>query len=379
MNYSTRTNHLGRKIIFSGFFLVVTIVHANVAIAAQEIVLVGFQIMPNGSITVKDPNMAVAPAGYHISRWGELVKNRQSLIKPIVEAKPEPEKPEPVKLKPVKPMKKVVVSEQQITIPPGFHRMGNGDIMANNPANAVVPPGFRLTPGGVLKLKTDLSPDPSPIVASETTMEFKQVPAGFHRMGDGTLMANNPSKAVAPDGYHLMPEGTIMATGSKIDHSKHTHKSGGMWMAENKQVRMYMNGMLDTTKNINAADVVNPGGSYNFPMAPTNMTMDMNMLMLMYHTRKYMVMSMLHYMSNDMGMVTNTGVGSTMASKGLGDTVVTVTVPWIKKFDYTVGVSLPTGSIDESGPMVIAAGVPGTDVTYTYGMQLGSGTYGHLY
>ena len=370
MVYSTQHTFFQRNVILSSSFLIAILIQIPFVSAATVTVPIGFQIKANGSIVVKDPSMAVAPAGYHISRWGELVKNRESLIKPLVEAKPEPAMPDPAKK-----IKNVVVSEQQITIPPGFHRMGNGDIMANNPANAIVPPGFRMTPDGVLKLKTDLSPDPEPVVASETTMEFKEIPAGFHRMPNGTLMANNPSKAVAPEGYHLMPDGTIMATGSQIDHSKHSHKGGGMWMAESKQVRMYMNGMLDTTNKVNPTEVTN---SYGYSMAPTNMTMDMNMLMLMYHSRKYMVMSMLHYMSNDMGMITPSGVSgagsttaSTMASNGLGDTVVTVTVPGFKKFDYTLGISLPTGSIDEEGPMLEGLG----DVHYPYGMQLGSGTY----
>lgn len=342
--------------------------NCSVVVAEENPVPPGFQIMSNGDIKVKDPSKAVAPAGYHISKWGELVKNRQSVSTGVdtnIDVTTD-----------TNVSNTVTASAEPAAIPPGFHRMENGDIMANDPSKAVVPEGYRLTEGGVLKALTDDSPDPIPVPVTETTMELQEIPPGFHRMPDGTLMANNPSKAVAPPGYHLMPDGTLMAAGASSDHSIHSHKGGGMWMAEYKFERMYMDGLLDTTTDVSPQEIIDPTSKYPYRMSPTDMTMDMHMFMFMYHSTKYMVMGMLHYMSSDMGMIATDGTESTMKSSGIGDTVITVNVPWRYKLDYTVGLSLPTGSIDERGPMTHMQGPNGsTDEPYPYGMQLGSGTY----
>lgn len=296
-------------------------------------------------------------------------------------------------------------------IPPGFHRMPNGDIMANNPSKAVAPEGYRLSEDGVLRkieegsAAGDLLDALSNEINSESTgsdslgsgaiggeavagsMEaaqaqktgsaatvddFGAIPPGYHTMAGGVLMANDPSRAVAPEGYHLMPDGTLMRHGARIDHSRHSHKGGGMLMAEYKYERMYMDGLLDTTDSVSSKVVVN-GTSYNYNMAPTDMTMDMHMVMLMYHTRNYMIMGMGHYMSNNMGMVSNDGTESTMSNAGLADTVITVEAP-VKGVDLKLGISLPTGSIDERGMMQHTA-TSASVTKYPYGMQLGSGTY----
>jgi hypothetical protein len=328
----------------------------------------GFHRTPNGDIMVEDPTIAVAPPGYRISKNGILEKEDAGAAESAG-----------------------AVAEERIAdsgieeIPPGFHRMPNGDIMANNPSKAVAPPGYQLTEGGVLRKMEGSSLDAMPatsdvasteaVAAAATVDDFGgEIPPGFHRMPDGTLMANNPSKAAAPEGYHLMPDGTLMAQGGSTEHSRHSHRGGGMWMAEYQFERMYMKGLLDTTTEVSPEEVVDPAGKYGYLMSPTDMTMDMHMLMLMYHTTQYMVMVMGHYMSNDMGMLSNDGTTSTMTNSGLGDTIVTLEAPWRYNLDYTIGLSLPTGSIDEHGPMQHTATV-NTDTKYPYSMQLGSGTY----
>ena len=357
MMYSSRSTSPFKFNVAAIWFIAIgTLLHTNLVIAEEIEIPAGFQRTSNGDIVVEDPVIAVAPEGYKISSNGKLVK----------EATSDSESQAAVE-------NTMTASSEMEEIPPGFHRMPNGDIMANSPSTAVAPPGYRLTEGGILKKLDDESPDAAPptvVAAAATVDDFGgEIPPGYHRMPDGTLMANSPSKAVAPDGYHLMPDGTLMANGSSMDHSSHSHGGGGMWMVEYKFEHMQMDCCLDTTNEVSPEQVIN---DYGYLMSPTDMTMDMHMFMVMYHTSKYMVMLMAHYMSNEMGMVEGNGATSTMKSSGIGDTILTVQAPWRYNLGFTAGLSFPTGSINERGPM----GATGTgDFRYPYGMQLGSGTY----
>jgi len=347
--------------VFLAFVISATGLLLNVGSAGADEMAVppGFQRLSNGNIQVEDPAIAMPPPGYYISSIGILQKEENSGANSDSTANT------------------MTASSEIEEIPPEYHRMSNGDIMANNPSKAVAPDGYRLTEGGILKRLDDDLPDLAPatiVVAAATIDDFGgQIPPGYHTMPDGTVMANNPSKAKAPEGYHLMPDGTLMADGASADHSKHSgHGAGGMLMAEYKFERMEMSCCLDTTNEVSPEEVIN---RYGYSMSPTDMTMDMHMFMLMYHTSKYMVMLMAHYMSNEMGMLEQSGgnyFSSTMKTSGIADTILTVQAPWRYNLGFTVGMSFPTGSIDESGLM----GVNGTqDVKYPYGMQLGSGTY----
>jgi hypothetical protein len=357
MMYSSRNNSPFRfsTIAFS-YLLVGAVLNVTPASAGEMEVPPGFQRMTNGAIMVEDPLLAVAPPGYRISSNGILEKEVASA-----------EKSDGTKAN-------IMTASSEIDeIPPGYHRMPNGDIMANSPSTAVAPEGYRLTEGGILRKLDDNSADSASAVKvadAATIDDFGgEIPPGYHRMPDGTLMANSPTKAVAPEGYHLMPDGTLMANGSSMDHSSHSHSGGGMWMAEYQYEHMEMTCCLDNTNEVSPEQVIN---DYGYSMSPTDMTMDMHMFMVMYHTTRYMVMLMAHYMSNEMGMLEQSGATSTMKSSGLGDTILTVQAPWRYNLGFTAGMSFPTGSIDESGTM----GVSGTtQVRYPYGMQLGSGTY----
>ena len=356
--------------MFRSFPILIVIAAMNIALPVKTAgaeereemsVPPGFHRMSNGDIMVEDPAIAIAPEGYQISSNGILEKESSTGTKADSVSD-----------------NTLSASSEIEEIPPGFHRMPNGDIMANNPSKAVAPPGYRLTDGGILKRTDDNLPDMAPaakVAAAATIDDFGgKIPPGYHKMPDGTVMANNPTKAVAPEGYHLMPDGTLMANGTSMDHSQHSHGGGGMWMAEYKYEHMEMDCCLDTTNKVSPQQVIN---DYGYMMSPTDMTMDMHMFMVMYHTTRYMVMLMAHYMSNEMGMTqydsgTNTYLDSTMTSSGIADTILTVQAPWRYNLGFTVGMSFPTGSIDESGPM--GAGNSG-DFRYPYGMQLGSGTY----
>ena len=80
-------------------------------------------------------------------------------------------------------------------------------------------------------------------------------------MGRGSQMLFNP--AFGDDIYHAHP--------------------AGMWMVNYKFMHMAMDGLRDGTRNV-PVDKVSPVGSkpYGYMMTPTNMTMDMQMLMVMY-------------------------------------------------------------------------------------------------
>ncbi|KPJ96451.1 MAG: hypothetical protein AMJ55_02110 [Gammaproteobacteria bacterium SG8_15] len=362
MAFFTR-NQFSYRQVFLAFVISATgmLLHIGIADAAEMAVPAGFQRLPNGDIQVVDPTVAMPPPGYHISSTGILEKEESSAADSESAAHT------------------MTASSDIEEIPPGFHRMPNGDIMANNPSKAVAPDGYRLTEGGILKRLDDDLPDmasATKVAAAATLDDFGgQIPPGYHTMPDGTVMANNPSKAKAPEGYHLMPDGTLMADGSSIDHSQHSHGGGGMWMAEYKYEHMQMDCCLDTTNKVSPEEIIynGPGAKYDYAMSPTDMTMDMHMFMLMYHTTRYMVMLMAHYMSNEMGMIERpNGASSTMETSGIADTILTVQAPWRYNLGFTVGMSFPTGSIDERGPM--GSGGSG-DFKYPYGMQLGSGTY----
>ena len=71
-------------------------------------------------------------------------------------------------------------------VPAGFHRMPDGSLMANQSNKSVTVDDL----SGVL-------------------------PSGYHVMQDGTVMANDPANAVAPNGYELRSDGTLLKTDSK--------------------------------------------------------------------------------------------------------------------------------------------------------------------
>lgn len=295
-----------------------------------------------------------------------------------------------------------VCSALAADVPPGFTRLANGDIVVADPGKAFAPIGYRISENGFLVRDLDdpvaatlrdfesvesrsAAPTRNSPSAEITTAPIVKTPVdiadaseeapppGFHRMPNGTLMANQRDTAVAPPGYHLMPDGTLMRAGSveTADHSAHSSGSG-MWMLNYKFEHMYMNGLLDTTKRVSSAEVLSP--AYGFSMSPTDMNMDMHMLMLMFHRDQYMAMIMGHFMSNEMGMLASDGTKSTMSTSGWADTLVSVDFRGPYKLWFRVGVSLPTGSIDERGPMTHSAAFTEQDAKYPYSMQLGSGT-----
>ena len=154
-------------------------------------------------------------------------------------------------------------------------------------------------------------------------------------------------------------------------HIHHQHGKGG-FMFEYRFMRMEMDGLLIGTESVEPNDprVLNTGMSGPYMMAPTKMTMDMHMLMGMYgFTERLTGMLMLNYLSNDMDMVNRAGVESSMDTSGVGDTRLSAMYTVNKQWTGTLGLGLPTGSIDEKVTMM------GNERQAPYAMQLGSGTY----
>ncbi|MEJ2695988.1 MAG: nitrous oxide reductase accessory protein NosL [Candidatus Sulfobium sp.] len=160
------------------------------------------------------------------------------------------------------------------------------------------------------------------------------------------------------------------------DHIYHTHPAG-MWMFNYDFMHMDMRGLRSGTKNISTDSVgYNRGLPYNYMMIPTNMTMDMHMVMAMYGiTDRFTVMAMAKYRTIRMKMLMDMGPGkmikqaAPMTISGFGDTELRGMYKINNSLVGSIGVSLPAGSIDQE------FGTMGRTYRAPYDMQLGSGTY----
>lgn len=162
---------------------------------------------------------------------------------------------------------------------------------------------------------------------------------------------------------------TTSAWAAKPSHLEHKH-SAGTWMAEYSYMRMGMDGLLNGTDDYSSTSALSMMDG-NYMMAPTEMTMDMHMIMPMFNiTSELSVMVMLNYVDNTMEMVNGAGATTTMTTSGLGDTVVNASYKFKEDmFAASLDLSVPTGSIDEQVTMM------NMEQQAPYAMQLGSGTY----
>jgi hypothetical protein len=175
---------------------------------------------------------------------------------------------------------------------------------------------------------------------------------------------------------HMGPGAQMLFNPAFGDDIYHTHPAG-MWMVNYKFMHMNMSGLRAGTTNV---DLNNVGFMRNKPyaymMIPTDMTMDMHMFMLMYGiTDRLTVMAMANYQVNsmdmlmDMGPMMGSGVMPPMRTSGLGDTELRAIYKINKHLVGSLGLSLPTGSIDKEFTTM------GMTFRAPYDMQLGSGTY----
>ncbi|PXA05528.1 alpha amylase [Coraliomargarita sinensis] len=169
----------------------------------------------------------------------------------------------------------------------------------------------------------------------------------------------------------------------------HTHAKGG-WMLSYRYMHMDMDGMRNGSTRASSTDVFAADDGYT--VTPTEMSMDMHMFGLMYApTEQLTVMLMANYLETVMhhrinpaapGMLLNVVGGDdfTTESSGWGDIKLSALYRFYlegnRKAHFGLGVSLPTGSIDEKDNTPR----PGMPPTFNSNqlpasMQLGSGTY----
>ena len=151
----------------------------------------------------------------------------------------------------------------------------------------------------------------------------------------------------------------------------HTHKKGEL-MFSYRAMLMSMDGMLNGTDDIDNAGVMSNG----YMVTPTEMTMQMHMLGVMYApSDRVTLMAMASYKANDMDLVIiPSGVGFSTAASGLGDTKIGALINLVEKNNHkihaNVGLSIPTGSIDERDDIPVLS-----NALLAYPMQTGTGTW----
>jgi len=145
----------------------------------------------------------------------------------------------------------------------------------------------------------------------------------------------------------------------------------GKWMVGYQYMFEKLDGLLDGARGISQADVLT-----RFETTPTDMTMHMQMGMLMYApTDAFSVMAMLPHMKMSMGELHRDGTRSTERSSGIGDLELRglYSLYQAKNLRHrilaNVGVGVPTGSVNQ---------VDGEGIRTEYSMQTGSGTFSLL-
>ena len=158
--------------------------------------------------------------------------------------------------------------------------------------------------------------------------------------------------------HHAAPDAPIGIMGH------HMHPQGE-WMVSYSYMQMDMEGFRDGTDRV-ATPLV------GYAVTPTGMDMDMHMLGAMYgYSDKLTLMAMLPVVSTSMDMTMNmTSAQFTTNASGVGDLKLTALFQTGNHWVSSVGLNLPTGSIDETD-----ATPTNPDMQLPYPMQLGSGSY----
>jgi len=152
---------------------------------------------------------------------------------------------------------------------------------------------------------------------------------------------------------------------------EHTHEHGE-FMFSYRFMRMLMDGNRDGTDRLEPSDV-----HASFMVAPLDMTMTMHMAGFMYAPGDAVtLMAMANWVDRSMSHMTRPGGNFEAASSGLADASISALIG-VKQTGSTrvhlnAGVSIPTGSIEETGANPISMGQA---VQMPYPMQLGSGTW----
>lgn len=165
---------------------------------------------------------------------------------------------------------------------------------------------------------------------------------------------------------------------------EHSH-SEGEFMFSYRFMSMTMEDMRSGSDRLNTSDILTGGtNTGTYMVAPVEMTMDMHMLGMMYAPNNTLTwMFMLPYVELSMDSVISPMHGMhpdemfTTESSGMGDFKATALFTLEKTAQHNallgLGISLPTGSIDEEDEVLSMPALGETQLPFP--MQLGSGTY----
>lgn len=174
----------------------------------------------------------------------------------------------------------------------------------------------------------------------------------------------------------------------------HYHEDGE-FMFSYRFMNMDMSGNAIGSSSVSAGTIATtiPNRFFGMPMQPPTlrvvpvaMSMEMQMLGLMYApSDNVTLMAMTNHVLKEMDHITYMGgMGTTVLggfrtkASGLGDTSVSALIRLHEthrnRLHVNVGVSIPTGSTDETGTVLAPTGMTPT-LRLPYPMQLGSGSY----
>ena len=188
--------------------------------------------------------------------------------------------------------------------------------------------------------------------------------------------------ALPADGdEHILPEGRAhRSTGTgHEDYSppgvmgNHAHQAGEAMFSYSYGI-MEMSGNLAGSASMSTQDVLDAG----FLAAPTSMRIERHMLAAMYGANDSItLMALLPLKRIGMSSRNSSNISSRAETSGAGDLEFTGLFPlWAnaahsRTLKLKAGLSLPTGSITETGPAMNGSGT----TRLPYPMQLGSGTF----
>ncbi len=207
--------------------------------------------------------------------------------------------------------------------------------------------------------------------------EEKEAQAFVKEYGGKVSTFDDALKAAEGDIVKTGPMNHQMLFNPAFGDDIYRNHPAGMWMVNYKFMYQNMRGLQDGNNNVDAHDVGwMSHKQYNYMMIPTSMNMYMNMFMVMYGvTDNLTLMAMANYQVNNMQMLMNMGMGKpymtqpTMETEGFGDTELRGIYKINKYLVGSLGLSIPTGSINQTDMMM------GKTERAPYDMQLGSGTW----
>ena len=177
----------------------------------------------------------------------------------------------------------------------------------------------------------------------------------------------------------------------------HYHEAGE-FMFSYRYMSMNMQGNAAGSASLSPDSIVTgiPNRFFGMPMqpptlrvVPTGMTMDMQMLGIMYAPNdRVTLMAMTNHVTREMEHITYMGgMGTTVLggfrtrTSGIGDTSLSALIRLYeddrRRLHLNAGISIPTGSTDETGTILTPMNTMPTP-RLPYPMQLGSGSYDFL-